>query len=102
MENWTDSVTKAQSLINIQESIDSTSESDQTKQKITDIIDELLVGDAKANDEITIAATLIQSLIPASSENKKTIEEKLDMILAHPGKLEENRSLGKEILTLVE
>jgi PKD repeat protein len=102
MENWSDSVTKAQSLINIQESIDSTNESDSIKQKITAIIDELLVGDAKANDEVTIAATLIKSLIPASSENKKVIEEKLDMILAHPGKLEENRSLWKEILTLIE
>jgi PKD repeat protein len=102
VENWSDTFSKSKSLLDIQESINQTSETDQTKENIGTIIDALLIGDARAIDEVTVAATLIQWLVPDASPNKVNIKEKLDMILAHPGLLDQNKILGQDILKMVE
>jgi PKD repeat protein len=102
VENWSDTFSKSKSLLDIQESINQTSETDQIKENIGTIIDALLIGDARAIDEVTIAARLIQWLIPDASPNKTNIKEKLDMILAHPGLLDQNKILGQDILKMVE
>lgn len=60
IENWTDSFSKAKSLIDIQEIIDTTSLSTDKKTAMTGIIDALLVGDAVATDEVTLASKLIE------------------------------------------
>ncbi len=102
IENWGDSFSKAKSLIDIQEALETTTLPEDKKAAITSIIDALLVGDAIATDEVTLATKLIQDLIPESSTNRATILDKLTEISSHPNDIEKNRVLGKEILELVK
>lgn len=60
IENWGDSFSKAKSLIDIQEVIDTTSLTNDKKTAMSDIIDALLIGDAAATDEVTLASKLIE------------------------------------------
>lgn len=93
IENWADPFSKAKSLIDIQELVNTTTLSESQKSAITIVIDNLLVGDAVSTDEITIASKLIQDLIPSTSTNRTAILEKLEEISSHPSNLEENRVL---------
>jgi PKD repeat protein len=102
IENWSDSFSKAKSLIDIQEVIDTTSLTADKKDVMGALIDTLLVGDATSTDEITLASKLIQDLIPQASPNRATILEKLTAISSHPSDITENRKLGNEILDLIK
>ena len=102
IENWSDSFSKAKSLIDIQEAVDTTGLTADKKSSISSIIDMLLTGDATSTDEITLATKLIQDLIPQTSPNRTTILEKLTIIASHPSDLVENKKLGNEILELVK
>ncbi len=61
IENWSDSFSKAKSLIDIQEAVDTTGLTADKKSSISSIIDMLLTGDATSTDEITLATKLIQA-----------------------------------------
>ncbi len=102
IENWSDSFSKAKSLIDIQEVIDTTALTADKKGAMTALIDTLLVGDAASTDEITLASKLIQDLIPEGSANRTSILEKLTLISSHPSDLTANKKLGNEILDLVK
>lgn len=102
IENWADSFSKAKSLIDLQEAVNTTTLSEEKKIAITTLIDNLLVGDASSIDEITIATKLIQDLIPTASPNRDSILQKLGEIASHPWNLEKNRPLWKEILELIK
>lgn len=102
VENWDDSFSKAKSLIDIQETVDTTALSEDKKITMSAIIDALLVGDAVSVDEVTLASKLIQDLIPIDSPNRVTILEKLSAISSHPSDIETNKKLGTEILELVK
>jgi hypothetical protein len=102
IENWSDSFSKAKSLIDIQEAIDTTTLTADKKSAMTALIDTLLVGDAASTDEITLASKLIQDLIPEGSANRTSILEKLTLISSHPSDITANKKLGNEILDLVK
>lgn len=102
IENWDDSFSKAKSLVDIQEIINTTSMSEDKKIAMSAIVDNLLIGDAISTDEVTLATKLIEDLIPEASQNRAIILEKLAAISSHPGDIEENKTLGKEILELVK
>lgn len=102
VENWDDSFSKAKSLIDVQETIDITSLSEDKKIAMSAIVDALLIGDAVSTDEVTLASKLIQDLVPIDSPNRATIIEKLNAISSHPSDIESNKILGKEILELVK
>ncbi len=70
IENWSDSFSKAKSLIDIQEVIDTTSLTADKKSAMSALIDMLLIGDAESTDEITLATKLIEDLIPETSPNR--------------------------------
>jgi PKD repeat protein len=102
IENWSDSFSKAKSLIDIQEGVDTTTLPADKKSAMSAIIDTLLIGDAATTDEITLASKLIQDLIPQTSTNRTTILEKLTLISSHPSDLTGNKKLGNEILDLIK
>lgn len=102
IENWGDSFSKAKSLIDIQELVNTSTLTEDKKIAISKIIDALLVGDSASIDEVTLATKLIQDLIPATSANRETIIEKLNAISSHPSDIAKNRDLWKEILELIK
>ena len=102
VENWNNPFDKAKSLIDIQEGVESGEMDAATKTKISSIIDELLIGDAKVTDEVGVAAILIRDLIPAESPNHDTLIAKLEEIESHPTLLDVNKKLWKEMLLLIE
>ncbi|MFZ2256164.1 MAG: hypothetical protein WAW59_00630 [Patescibacteria group bacterium] len=93
IENWGDSFSKAKSLIDIQELVNTSTLTEDKKIAISKIIDALLVGDSASIDEVTLATKLIQDLIPATSANRETIIEKLNAISSHPSDIAKNRDL---------
>jgi hypothetical protein len=72
------------------------------KTKMSKIVDDLLIGDAVATDEVAVAVHLIRDLIPAESLNRDTLIAKLAEIESHPSLLDSNKALGKEMLTLIQ
>ncbi len=102
VENWNNSFEKAKALVDIQELIVDTDISHQRKSQITNIIDELLIGDANNINNITVAAQLVRDLIPVDNANRPKIHKNLEEILSHIDDYEENRKLAREILTLIE
>jgi len=93
VENWNNPFDKAKSLIDIQEGVESGEMDAATKTKISSIIDELLIGDAKVTDEVGVAAILIRDLIPAESPNHDVLITKLEEIESHPTLLDVNKKL---------
>lgn len=102
VENWNNPFDKAKSLIDIQEGIESSTMDTTVKTKMSGVVDDLLIGDAVATDEVAVAVHLIRDLIPKESPNHDVLIAKLAEIESHPGVLESNRALGKEMLTLIQ
>jgi PKD repeat protein len=102
IENWNNTFDKAKSLIDIQEGIESGTMNSEQKMKLSKVVDDLLVGDSQATDEIAIAVRLIRDLIPVESPNHDVLIAKLAAIESHPTLLTENKTLGKEMLVLIE
>lgn len=103
IENWDDGIERTKKLIDIQEEvINSSGISESDKAELSKLIDTILVGDANATDEITVATHLIESLIPSDNPNRSAIIEKLEAIKSNPTNLSENKVLGTDILTLIK
>lgn len=103
IENWDDELERTKNLIGIQEEVESSAGmTDSQKKEFATLIDTILVGDATATDEVTVATKVIESLIPADNPNKTIITEKLEAIKSHPGNLTENKTLGTAILELIK
>jgi hypothetical protein len=102
VENWNNPFDKAKSLIDIQEGIESGTMDTTVKTKISKIVDDLLIGDAVATDEVAVAVHLIRDLIPKESPNHDALIAKLAEIESHPGVLDKNKALGKEMLILIQ
>lgn len=103
IENWDDIFERTKKLIDMQEEIVlSSGITDVQKKELSSIIDNILVGNANATDEVTIATQVIESLIPMNNPNRAKIIEKLESIKSHPSSLQDNKVLGKEILGLIE
>lgn len=101
VENWDDSFSKSKVLIDIQTIVDSSTLPNDKKTSITHIINDLLSGDSRATDDITLAARLIQWLV-SKSPNAGILWEKLSAIESHPQSLETNIILAKEIFDLIQ
>jgi PKD repeat protein len=102
VENWNNPFDKAKSLIDIQEGIESSAMDTVVKSKMSKVVDDLLIGDAVATDEVAVAVHLIRDLIPKESPNHDVLITKLAEIESHPGALDQNKALGKEMLTLIQ
>lgn len=68
------------------------------KDEVSGLLDAILVGDAQATNEVTVATTVIEGLIKSDDADRPYVIERLEKIKAHPGNLTENKVLGKEIL----
>jgi antitoxin component HigA of HigAB toxin-antitoxin module len=102
IENWDDPTEKTKILFDVQEYIDSSALSPEQKTDLGSVLNALLVGEERANDDITIAIQVIKNLIPANHPEFTSITAKLDDIASHPTNLVENKRLGIEILQLIE
>ena len=103
IENWDDILERTKKLIDIQEEVNGTSGiSAADKKELSWIIDSILVGNANATDEVTVATQVIASLIPQNNPNRASIIEKLESIKSHPSNLKDNKALGSEILSLIK
>ncbi len=103
IEWWDDAHDRTQSLVTLQNTVnESTTLSDTSKQELSDLLDLILVGDAQATNEITVAGRVIDGLIKSDDPNRDAIMERLEKIKAHPGNLTENKTLWQEILALIK
>lgn len=103
IENWGDAYDRTEWLLNIQkEVLANTNFDDATKAELWNIIDIILVWDAQATNEISVASRVIEWLVPGDSANRAYILERLEQIKASPGKLAENKVFGKEILEKIQ
>ena len=73
-----------------------------TKDTFSRIIDIILVGDAQATNEISVAIRVIDGLIPIDNPNRAYIIERIEKIKANPANLADNKILGKEILQKIQ
>ena len=73
-----------------------------TKDTFSRIIDIILVGDAQATNEISVAIRVIDGLIPIDNPNRSYIIERIEKIKANPANLADNKILGKEILQKIQ
>ncbi len=103
IENWNDIHDRTEWLLTIQkEVIANTTFDEATKAELSSIIDLILVWDAQATNEISVASHVIEWLIATDSANRAYILDRLERIKAHPGKLAENKVFGKEILEKIQ
>ena len=103
IESWDDTLERTKKLIDIQEEINGSAwVTDTDKKELSGIIDSILVGDANATDEVTVATRVIESLVSSTNPNHNTIIEKLESIKSHPNNLKENKTLASEILALIK
>jgi PKD repeat protein len=103
IENWDNINDRTEGLLLIQkEVLDNTNFDEPTKTELSDIIDVILVWDAQATNEISVAGHVIEWLVPIANPNRPYIIERLEQIKAHPGSLAENKILGKEILQKIQ
>lgn len=103
IENWGDSYDRTEWLLTIQrEVLANTNFDDATKAELSSIIDVILVWDAQATNEISVASRVIEWLVPTDSANRPYIIERLEKIKANPGKLVENKVFWKEILEKIQ
>jgi hypothetical protein len=65
----------------------------KTKDDLSKLIDIILVGDAQATNEISVASKVIEGLIKADNPDRDYIIERLEQIKAHPANLAENKLL---------
>ena len=73
-----------------------------TKDTFSRIIDIILVGDAQATNEISVAIRVIDGLIPIDNPNRSYIIERIDKIKSNQANLADNKILGKEILQKIQ
>jgi PKD repeat protein len=103
VENWWDLHDRTQGLLTIQEAVINSQNLDsKTKDDLSSMIDTILVWDAQATNEISVASRVIEGLIKTDNPNRDYVIERLEKIKAHPGSLSDNKSLGKEILEKIE
>jgi PKD repeat protein len=103
IENWDDLHERTQNLLDIQKEVDESVTLDQsTKEEMSKQIDIILVGDAQATNEISVASRVIEWLVKTDSPDREYIIERLEQIKAHPASLSENKILWKEILQKIE
>lgn len=103
IESWGDSYDRTEWLLTIQkEVLANTNFDDATKTELSSIIDVILVWDAQATNEISVASRVIEWLVPTDSANRPYIIERLEKIKANPGKLVENKVFWKEILEKIQ
>lgn len=103
IEWWGDLHDRTQGLLDIQKYVnESVTITESNKTELSSLIDTILVGDAQATNEITVASQVIEWLIKIGNPNRDYIIERLEKIKTHPGSLSENKILGKEILEKVQ
>ncbi len=103
VENWMSPFEKAKKLVDLQLLVESRNNIKQdTRDSFSKIIDELLIGDADTTNAITVATTLIKNLLPPNSANYNTMVQKIDAIASHPTDRAANKTLGEELLALIQ
>lgn len=103
VENWGNNFEKAKNLVDLQRLInDQTTIEASQKAEFSQVIDELLIGDANTTNTVTVATTLIKNLLPPNSANYNDMVAKIDAIASHPTDREANRALGQELLVLIQ
>lgn len=103
VENWMSPFEKAKKLVDLQLLVESRNNIKQdTRDSFSKIIDELLIGDADTTNAITVATTLIKNLLPPNSANYNAMVEKIDAIASHPTDRTANKTLGEELLALIQ
>lgn len=101
IENWDDSFAKSKSLIDIQTSVNDANITADIKTKLTNVINDLLSGDSRATDDVTLSAKLIEWLV-SKSPNYTVLLEKLTEIESHPQSLAANVVLAKDIFGIIQ
>lgn len=102
VENWMSTFDKTKNLLDLQLLTEERNIDTSNKEEIIKIIDQLLVNDSDTTNAVTAAITLIRGLIPESSANRDTMLEKIDAIASHPTDSVANRTLGEELLVLIQ
>lgn len=103
IEGWGDAHDRTQWLLDIQKYINESSTIwESLKLELSSLIDTILVGDAQATNEITVASQVIDWLVKVTNPDRAYIIERLEKIKAHPGDLSANKILGKEILEKIQ
>ena len=103
IENWMSPFEKAKKLVDLQLLVESRNNIKQdTRDSFSKIIDELLIGDADTTNAITVATTLIKNLLPPNSANYNAMVEKIDAIASHPTDRAANKTIGEELLALIQ
>jgi PKD repeat protein len=103
IENWGDLYDRTQWLLNLQREVSESPTLDtNTKGEMSSLIDLILVGDAQATNEVSVASRVIEWLIKLDNPDRDYIIERLEKIKSHPGNLTENTTLWEEILKKVQ
>ena len=101
VENWDSNFEKTKGLIDIQEHVSYAQIDANQKDNIIHLIDALIIGEARAMNDVEVALSVLRNLIP--DDNKyDDIRKIIDEIESNPADRENNRTLGKQILESIQ
>lgn len=102
VSDWNDAFSRTENLLALQKQSDNSNGlSKEQKNELSLLIDTILVGDAQAVNDVSVASRVIEGMISKSAE-KDFITERLEMIKSHPGDLAQNKLLWTAILEKVK
>lgn len=107
-ENWPDDREKTKTIIDFQMKVSELALKDDVKSEFLDILDSFLLTDSETKDDIGLATSVLQKLIPKSNSKYEEIFGKDDKsglvgeILSHPTNLELNKTIGEKILGYIK
>lgn len=103
-ENWSDDREKTKTIIDFQSAVSELAIKDEQKQEFLILLDSFLLSDSETKDDIGLATSVLEKLIPKSNAKYEEIFGKdgkgglVGEILSHPTNIELNREIGEKIL----
>lgn len=107
-ENWSDDREKTKTIIDFQMAVSELALQDSEKDAFLDILDGFLLTDSETKDDMALATSVLQKLIPTSNSKYEEIFGKdgkgglVGEILSHPTNIEANRTIGEKILGYIK
>jgi cytoskeletal protein RodZ len=101
-DSWNDEREKTKTIIDFEAYIEQNlSAQKPLQEKLFSQLESLLVSQKNNKDKISIAAQVLKNLAKPSA-SYDIIVKKMDEILSHPNDIVKNKSLGQEILKMIE
>lgn len=107
-ENWSDDREKTKAIIDFQMAVSELALTEDQKNEFLTILDGFLLTDSETKDDVALASSVLQKLIPTGNAKYEEIFGKdgkgglIGEILSHPTNIDLNRGIGEKILGYIK